>query len=134
RNIEIQEKAEALAQSMRYKSEFLANMSHELRTPLNSILLLSRLMSENSSRNLTDDQIEYARVIDTSGRGPLTLIDEILDLSKIESGKMELEYQFIPIAEIVNDIKSMFMPIAVGKQREFKVDVSKELPETIDTD
>lgn len=134
RNIEIQEKAEALAQSMRYKSEFLANMSHELRTPLNSILLLSRLMSENSSRNLTDDQIEYARVIETSGRGLLTLIDEILDLSKIESGKMELEYQFIPIAEIVNDIKSMFMPIALGKQLEFKVDVSKELPETIETD
>ncbi len=134
RNIEIQEKAEALAQSMRYKSEFLANMSHELRTPLNSILLLSRLMSETNNHNLTSDQIEYARVIETSGQGLLTLIDEILDLSKIESGKMELEYQWVPIAEIVNDIKSLFTPVALGKNLEFKVQVSPDLPEAIETD
>lgn len=134
RNIEIQEKADALAQSMRYKSEFLANMSHELRTPLNSILLLSRLMAENINHNLTDDQVEYARVIETSGQGLLTLIDEILDLSKIESGKMELEYQFVPIGELVNDIKSLFTPVALGKQLDFKIDVSPDLPETIETD
>ena len=134
RNIEIQEKADALAQSMRYKSEFLANMSHELRTPLNSILLLSRLMSETNNHNLTSDQIEYARVIETSGQGLLTLIDEILDLSKIESGKMELEYQWVPIAEIVNDIKSLFTPVALGKNLEFKVQVAPGLPETIETD
>jgi GAF domain-containing protein len=83
RNVEIQTKANELAQSTKYKSEFLANMSHELRTPLNSILLLSRLMSENPEKNLTADQIEYARVIQSSGNGLLSLIDEILDLSKI---------------------------------------------------
>ena len=134
RNIEIQEKADALAQSMRYKSEFLANMSHELRTPLNSILLLSRLMSENNNHNLTNDQIEYARVIETSGQGLLTLIDEILDLSKIESGKMELEYQLVPIAEIADDIKSLFTPVALAKNLEFKIQISPDLPESIETD
>ena len=82
-------KQKQLELSTKYKSEFLANMSHELRTPLNSILLLSRLLSENHNNNFSIDQIEYANVIQNSGNGLLTLIDEILDLSKIESGKME---------------------------------------------
>src|SRR5690606_28072773 len=88
RNLDIQKKAEELALSTKYKSEFLANMSHELRTPLNSILLLSRLMVENVDDNLTEDQIESAKVIQSSGSSLLSLIDEILDLSKIEAGKM----------------------------------------------
>jgi CHASE3 domain sensor protein/GAF domain-containing protein len=92
KNADIEKKAEELAIATRYKSEFLANMSHELRTPLNSILLLSRLLSENNEKNLSNDQIEYAKVIQSSGNGLLGLIDEILDLSKIEAGKMNLEY------------------------------------------
>ena len=100
RNLEIQGKAEELELSTKYKSEFLANMSHELRTPLNSILLLSRLMSENHQNNLAADQIEYAQVIQSSGKGLLTLIDEILDLSKIEAGKMELEYTDVNLSLI----------------------------------
>ncbi len=97
RNLDIQKKAEELAQSARYKSEFMANMSHELRTPLNSILLLSRLLAENSGSNLSTDQIEYARVIQNSGQGLLQLIDEILDLSRIESGKLKLS---IPLSAL----------------------------------
>lgn len=134
RNIEIQVKAEQLEQSARYKSEFLANMSHELRTPLNSILLLSRLMSENGEKNLTTDQVEYARVIEISGKALLTLIDEILDLSKIESGKMELEYAQVPIEEIVGDMKSLFIPIANDKRLEFRVNIAADVPEYIETD
>jgi signal transduction histidine kinase len=93
KKLEVQRNADQLANSTKYKSEFLANMSHELRTPLNSILLLSRLLSENTAENLNADQVEYARVIQSSGNGLLSLIDEILDLSKIEAGKMKLEYE-----------------------------------------
>jgi signal transduction histidine kinase/DNA-binding response OmpR family regulator/CHASE3 domain sensor protein len=134
RNLEIQGKAEELAQSTKYKSEFLANMSHELRTPLNSILLLSRLLGENHSSNLSSDQLEYANVIQSSGNGLLKLIDEILDLSKIEAGKMELEYADVSITALVSDLQSIFTPIAVDKGIEFSVDVSKGITGPIETD
>jgi GAF domain-containing protein len=106
RNLDIQKKAEELALSTKYKSEFLANMSHELRTPLNSILLLSRLMSENEA--LEPEQVEYANVIQSSGKGLLSLIDEILDLSKIESGKMDLEYAHVKMNDIVSEVRALF--------------------------
>src|SRR5690606_32274881 len=115
RNLEIQQKAEELALSTKYKSEFLANMSHELRTPLNSILLLSRLMAENPDENLNEEQVESAKVIQSSGNGLLSLIDEILDLSKIEAGKMELDYQKVQTTDIINDLKSLFNPIIKEK-------------------
>lgn len=134
RNIEIQLKADQLAQTTRYKSEFLANMSHELRTPLNSILLLSRLMYENQENNLTPDQIEYARVIQSSGNGLLSLIDEILDLSKIEAGKMELEYQRVPVKEIVDSMRALFNPMATEKNIEFRTAIASDVPEIIETD
>ena len=134
RNTEIQKKAEELAVSTRYKSEFLANMSHELRTPLNSILLLSRLMSENAQRNLTPDQVEYAQVIQSSGNGLLQLIDEILDLSKIEAGKMELEYGFMNLREELDTIRKMFEPLARDKQIEFTVNIDPAVPMDIETD
>jgi len=134
RNIEIQLKADQLAQTTKYKSEFLANMSHELRTPLNSILLLSRLMYENQENNLTPDQIEYARVIQSSGNGLLSLIDEILDLSKIEAGKMELEYQRISIKEIVDSMRALFNPMATEKNIEFRTAIASDVPEIIETD
>ncbi|HEY4148878.1 MAG TPA: response regulator [Chitinophagaceae bacterium] len=134
RNHEIQSKAEELALSTKYKSEFLANMSHELRTPLNSILLLSRLLSENNEKNLLGDQVEYARVIQSSGQGLLSLIDEILDLSKIESGKMELEYATVGIPEIVNDMNALFKPVAKEKNLAFTITVEPEVPAVIETD
>ncbi|MBC7486557.1 MAG: response regulator [Cytophagaceae bacterium] len=134
RNIDIQRKAEELQQSTKYKSEFLANMSHELRTPLNSILLLSRLLSENNETNLSTDQIEYARVIQSSGQGLLGLIDEILDLSKIEAGKMEVEYRDVPMAEIVDEMKGLFKAIAAEKKLDFKTIVQPNVPEVIETD
>ncbi|KIC89557.1 response regulator [Flavihumibacter sp. ZG627] len=134
RNIEIQMKAEELATSSRYKSEFLANMSHELRTPLNSILLLSRLLSENHEDNLSPDQVEYAKVIQSSGNGLLTLIDEILDLSKIESGKMELEYNDVNINDLVEDVSSMFSTSATEKGISFDVKINPGTPSLIETD
>lgn len=134
RNFEIQAKAKELELSTKYKSEFLANMSHELRTPLNSILLLSRLMGENNEKNLSPDQVEYARVIQSSGHGLLSLIDEILDLSKIESGKMELEYMPVSVREIAKEMQSLFNPVAVDKGIEFRIDIDSRVPEKIETD
>ena len=134
RNMEIQKKAEELTITTKYKSEFLANMSHELRTPLNSILLLSRLLSENTELNLTTDQVEYANVIQSSGNGLLSLIDEILDLSKIEAGKMDLEYATIPVSDITNDMKSLFAPVAREKGIEFHIVTAEGTPVVMETD
>ena len=132
RNIDIQQKAEQLEQSTRYKSEFLANMSHELRTPLNSILLLSKLMADNEE--LDKEYTEYASVIQSSGQGLLSLIDEILDLSKIEAGKMSLEVADITVEEVITDMQSLFNPIAKDKGLELKVVATKDVPASISTD
>ncbi|MBB6273698.1 signal transduction histidine kinase/DNA-binding response OmpR family regulator/CHASE3 domain sensor protein/HAMP domain-containing protein [Pedobacter cryoconitis] len=123
-NMEIQQKSEQLEQSTKYKSEFLANMSHELRTPLNSILLLSKLMSDNEE--LDPEYIEYAEVIQSSGQGLLGLIDEILDLSKIEAGKMKLELADISLTEVSSDMRSLFNPIAKNKNLEFRIEMEEE--------
>ncbi|WP_214227306.1 response regulator [Pedobacter sp. B4-66] len=131
RNLDIQQKAEQLEQSTKYKSEFLANMSHELRTPLNSILLLSKLMSEN--KELDKEYVEYADVIQSSGQGLLGLIDEILDLSKIEAGKMKLEFDDISINEVVTDMRSLFDPLAKSKGLDLVIDVDQNI-NTINTD
>ncbi|AZA50633.1 response regulator [Chryseobacterium carnipullorum] len=134
RNGEIQKKVEELALSTKYKSEFLANMSHELRTPLNSILLLSRLMAENPDENLNEDQVESAKVIQSSGSSLLTLIDEILDLAKIESGKMTLEYQDVVVNDVIRDLRSLFNPIIQEKKINFDIQIEEGLEKTIETD
>jgi signal transduction histidine kinase/DNA-binding response OmpR family regulator/CHASE3 domain sensor protein len=131
RNRDIQQKAEQLEQSTKYKSEFLANMSHELRTPLNSILLLSKLMSEN--QELEKEYVEYAEVIQSSGQGLLGLIDEILDLSKIEAGKMKLEFTDVHLGEVATDIRSLFMPLANNKKLSLAIEVAEGLA-FLDTD
>ena len=134
RNLQIQEKAKELELSTKYKSEFLANMSHELRTPLNSILLLSRLLAENNNQNLTADQIEYANVIQKSGNGLLTLINEILDLSKVEAGKMEFEFIEFNVEDVINELQSMFEPVAKDKDISFSVHIQNNAPEKIESD
>ncbi len=134
RNIEIQQKVEELALSTKYKSEFLANMSHELRTPLNSILLLSRLLSENNEHNLNEEQIESAKVILSSGSGLLTLIDEILDLSKIEAGKMDLDFQQAELPEIVHNLQALFNPLVKEKNIDFRIHFDEKSPKSIVTD
>ncbi|RZK59494.1 MAG: response regulator [Pedobacter sp.] len=132
RNLDIQQKAEQLEQSTKYKSEFLANMSHELRTPLNSILLLSKLMADNE--DLEKEYTEYAAVIQSSGQGLLSLIDEILDLSKIEAGKMSLEVADVTVDEVVTDMRLLFNPIARDKKLELEILVNEDVPKLMNTD
>ena len=132
RNISIQQKSSELEQSTKYKSEFLANMSHELRTPLNSILLLSKLMTE--SDDLDEQYVEYAEVMQSSGQGLLTLIDEILDLSKIESGKMTLEIEEVPLQEITSDMRMLFNPMAKAKNLELNIEIAPETTAILNTD
>lgn len=134
KNLEIQKKAEELTISAKYKSEFLANMSHELRTPLNSILILSKLLSENNFNNLNKEQVEYAKVIQSSGNGLLQLIDEILDLSKIESGKMTLSYETVEVSELLNDLRMLFQPLTKEKNVELNIKIDTNVPAKIETD
>ncbi|MBI3134652.1 MAG: response regulator [Bacteroidetes bacterium] len=132
--LELRKTAEELSQSNKYKSEFLANMSHELRTPLNSILLLSKLLAENEKENLTADQIKYANVIHDSGNGLLELINEILDLSKIESGKMELDIERVMLSDLSKNLTDLFAPLAKEKGILFSIKKSDALCESITTD
>ncbi len=134
RNLDIQKKAEELALTTKYKSEFMANMSHELRTPLNSILLLSRLLAENTGKNLSEEQTEYARVIQNSGQGLLQLIDEILDLSRIESGKLQLEHSILPVEEVLGDMRMLFGPIAKDKNLDLHIIMEEGTPSQLETD
>jgi len=131
---DLKKKAEQLTLSSKYKSEFLANMSHELRTPLNSILLLSKLLQDNLDENLNDDQIEYATVINKAGTSLLELINDILDISKIESGKMDVNAETFTLEKFKEDIVSLFSPISKDKEIEFLVSVNSNCPETIYTD
>nr|WP_294786569.1 response regulator [uncultured Flavobacterium sp.] len=133
KNTEIQKKSEALELTTRYKSEFLANMSHELRTPLNSILLLSRLLSENNNKTMDNEEIEFAKVIQSSGNSLLGLIDEILDLSKIEAGKMDLEFLDVSTKEITDNLHNLFYLVAKEKGINFEI-ITKDAPIVIKTD
>ncbi len=131
---EMEEKAEQLALTSKYKSEFLANMSHELRTPLNSMLILSRQLAENMDENLSDKQVQFAETIHSSGSDLLSLINDILDLSKIESGMMGIEVVEVSIAEITEQLERNFHQLAKDKNLDFKIEQAKELPSTIRTD
>ena len=130
----LEEKAQQLALSSKYKSEFLANMSHELRTPLNSLLILAKLLSDNSERNLSDKQVEFARTIHTAGSDLLALISDILDLSKIEAGKMDVHPIEINLGEIKEYVEQAFNPMAQEKGLNFIVEVGDDTPPRIFTD
>src|SRR5262249_25574321 len=123
-----------LAISSRYKSEFLANMSHELRTPLNSMLILAKLMADNTDGNLLPKQIEYAETIGASGSDLLALINEILDLSKIEAGGMQNEVSNVSTSEIENYIEQTFRHVAESKSLDFSINTSADVPHVIETD
>ncbi|HEX6295734.1 MAG TPA: HAMP domain-containing protein [Burkholderiales bacterium] len=130
----LEEKAEQLSLSSRYKSEFLANMSHELRTPLNSLLILARLLADNVGGNLTAKQIEFARTIHSSGAELLALINDILDLAKIESGTVTLNITQEPFQDMCTYVERTFRQMAADKGLEFQVSVDPQLPPSIDTD
>jgi CheY-like chemotaxis protein/signal transduction histidine kinase/CHASE3 domain sensor protein len=130
----LEEKAKQIAQTSKYKSEFLANMSHELRTPLNSLLILSKILAENHENNLTEKQVQYAGTIYSSGNDLLELINEVLDLSKIESGAVEIETDELPFTEVSRFVEQTFRPVAEDKHLEFHVDFDAELPKSIQTD
>ena len=125
---------ERLETSSRYKSEFLANMSHELRTPLNSTLILSKLLADNVKGNLTDEQVEFARTIGAAGTDLLDLINDILDLSKVEAGKLEIHPEKVWISKLSSGLDGMLRPIAQSKGLSFKVIVEPEVPEWLETD
>ncbi len=130
----LEEKAAQLALSSKYKSEFLANMSHELRTPLNSMLILSRMLAENEDRSLTDQQVEFASTIHSAGNDLLSLINDILDLSKVEAGRMEVDLAPVALADIYEDAERAFRQVAEHKSLEFQVDIDPRLPTSILSD
>jgi signal transduction histidine kinase/CheY-like chemotaxis protein/HAMP domain-containing protein len=130
----LEEKAEQLQLISRYKSEFLANMSHELRTPLNSLLILAKLLADNKEKNLSEKQVEYAKTIYASGGDLLQLINEILDLSKVEAGKMQVEPRDIAFGSVKEFVERSFKPVAEDKELEFRVDLDSSLPPIVRTD
>jgi signal transduction histidine kinase/CheY-like chemotaxis protein/HAMP domain-containing protein len=130
----LEDKATQLALSSKYKSEFLANMSHELRTPLNSLLILAQQLADNPERNLVPRQVEFARTIHASGSDLLTLINDILDLSKIESGTVTLEVAQYPLEQLRRYVLRTFGHMAELKQLAFSVEIAGGLPEAISTD
>jgi CheY-like chemotaxis protein/HAMP domain-containing protein len=131
---DLTEKARELARVSSYKSQFLANMSHELRTPLNSMLLLSHLLAENETQRLSPKQVEYAKTIHSAGKDLLGLINQVLDLAKIESGHQEVELSDIHLADLVENARRLFAAAIQQKGLEFSVDVEPGLPERLTTD
>jgi len=131
---ETQQKADALERASQYKSEFLANMSHELRTPLNSLLILSRGLADNEEGHLSQDEVESATVIYESGSNLLRLINDILDLSKVESGKMELVIEPMNLAAFAGSLNRNFRHVAKERGLDFSVDIDPAVPPTLETD
>lgn len=131
---ETQEKADALARASQYKSEFLANMSHELRTPLNSLLILSRSLSDNEEGHLAPDEVESAKVIHESGSKLLQLINDILDLSKVEAGKLEVMVDDVPLAAFAQGLSRNFRHVARERDLKFEITIADDVPAVIRTD
>jgi len=130
----LEEKAQQLALSSKYKSEFLANMSHELRTPLNSLLILAKLLGDNDEQNLTEKQIEFAQTIHNAGADLLSLINDILDLSKVEAGKMDVNPTEVALTSVADNIEQSFRPVADQKGLSFAVEIEDDAPSGLTTD
>lgn len=132
--LQLEERAEDLQRASRYKSEFLANMSHELRTPLNSSLILAKLLSENSKGNLTDEQVNFAQTIYAAGNDLLNLINDILDISKVEAGKLDLNPENVTLRNLAESLQMTFTPLATQKQLEFCVQIAPGTRAALHTD
>ena len=130
----LQLKARELEQASQYKSDFLANMSHELRTPLNSLLILSKLLGENTGGNLSEEQVKFARTIESSGNDLLTLINDILDLSKIEAGHVEIEAAPVATDRLASDMRKVFEPLAQQRGLELNIVLDPDTPRSFETD
>ncbi|NRR33337.1 response regulator [Oxalobacteraceae bacterium] len=131
---ELEARATALERASQYKSQFLANMSHELRTPLNSSLILSKLLAENAAGNLSEEQVRFASTIYSAGNDLLNLINDILDISKVEAGKLELVPEVLPLRHVVESMAQVFQPLADQKQLAFAVQIAPGLPSTLISD
>ena len=130
----LEEKAEQLTLTSKYKSEFLANMSHELRTPLNSLLILAQQLYENAEGNLNDKQIRYAKTIHSCGDDLIQLINDILDLSKIESGFITANFSSVRFSEIASFVETTFKPISEARHLKFTIETDRQLPDSMETD
>ncbi|MFF4014248.1 HAMP domain-containing protein [Streptomyces sp. NPDC001843] len=133
-NAELEEKAALLATSSQYKSEFLANMSHELRTPLNSLLILARLLSDNPDGHLSDQEVQFATTIHRSGSDLLQLINDILDLSKIEAGRMDVRPKRLPLIKLLDYVHATFRPLTIDRGLAFEVTVGENVPREMYSD
>ncbi|MFK4438916.1 response regulator [Paenibacillus sp. RC21] len=131
---QLEQQAMQLGITSKYKSEFLANMSHELRTPLNSLLILSQLLSENKDGNLKPKQVEYAQTIYMSGADLLKMIDEILDLSKVDAGKMDINHEAVNLKELEIFVEQNFAPVAAKRELQLHTEIEESLPEAIISD
>ncbi|MFF0018551.1 HAMP domain-containing protein [Streptomyces sp. NPDC005374] len=131
---ELETRAQQLSLASKYKSEFLANMSHELRTPLNSLLILAQLLAQNPSRNLTPKQVEYAGIIHSAGSDLLQLINDILDLSKVEAGKMDVTPERVPLRKLLDYVEATFKPMTTQKSLDFTVATAPGTPADLLTD
>lgn len=132
--IELEARAEELLRSSKYKSEFLANMSHELRTPLNSSLILAKLLAENPQENLSAEQVKFAESIYSAGNDLLNLINDILDISKVEAGKLEVRPENTSVARLVEGLRGMFQPLAAEKNLDFQIQLQADAPLMLFTD
>ncbi|MGW1023606.1 HAMP domain-containing protein [Streptomyces sp. NPDC002577] len=131
---ELETRAQQLSRTSMYKSEFLANMSHELRTPLNSLLILAQLLAQNPEGNLTEKQVDYAEVIHSAGSDLLQLINDILDLSKVEAGKMAVHPAAFPLHQLLDYVDAAFQPVASERGLELRVVTAPDLPDELTTD
>ncbi|MFC4121441.1 response regulator, partial [Nonomuraea zeae] len=131
---ELEDRAQQLSLASKYKSEFLANMSHELRTPLNSLLILAQLLAQNHTRNLTPKQVEYAGIIHSAGSDLLQLINDILDLSKVEAGKMDIDPEWVQLRRLLDYVEATFRPMTSQKSLDFRIVSSPGIPLEVLTD
>ncbi len=131
---ELEDRAQQLSLASKYKSEFLANMSHELRTPLNSLLILAQLLAQNPTRNLSPKQVEYAGIIHSAGSDLLQLINDILDLSKVEAGKMDINPERVDLPQLLEYVDATFRPMTTQKSLDFTVTTAPDAPTGLLTD